>query len=225
MATLYVVATPIGNLGDITLRALDILKNVSVILAEDTRVTRKLLSHFEIKTPFFPYSEHSHARVLGKILGMLGDGKDLALVSDAGTPGVSDPGRSLVVEVSNRGFTVVTIPGPSALAAAISISDIDLSAFAFFGFPPHKKGREKFFRALASYSTPIILFESPHRLLRVLADIERVLGDRHLNVGRELTKIYEEIFRGSTSEAKRYFAKKGARGEFVIVIAPLEGEM
>lgn len=218
MATLYIIGTPIGNLGDVTTRALEVLKRVEVVFAEDTRVTKKLLSHFGIHTKVFSYSEHSHQRMFPKILSFLRDDRDIALVSDAGTPGISDPGRRLVVEVIASGFGITPIPGPSALSAIISVSDINLTAFAFFGFPPHKKGREKFFKSLAAYDFPIILFESPHRIIKTLGDIERFVGNRRLNVGRELTKLHEEIFRGTVLEAKRYFSKSRIRGEFVLVV-------
>lgn len=222
MGELYIVATPIGNLGDTTLRALEVLKNADAIFAEDTRRTKKLLQHFGIPARVFSYSDHSHATMLPKILRLLEDRKDIALVSDAGTPGISDPGRRLVAAVARKGYQAVPIPGPSALAAVISVSDINLSQFSFVGFPPHKKRREKFFRSLASHAAAIILFESPYRLLRLLGDIERFLGERYLNIGRELTKIHEEVFRGPVSGAKKHFAQKGVRGEFVIVIAPSE---
>ena len=214
------VATPIGNLGDITLRALEALKNADAIFAEDTRVTKKLLAHFEISQRVFTYSEHSHRAALPAILRLLSEGKSVAVVSDAGTPGISDPGRRLIKEVAARdsSFEIIPIPGPSALSAIISLSDIDLRAFSFFGFPPHKKGREKFFRALSPMGMPVILFESPHRISRTLGDIERFLGNRYINIGRELTKLHEEVFRGAVSEAKECFSGSRARGDFVIII-------
>lgn len=218
MAQLYIIGTPIGNLGDVTIRALEALKRAEMVFAEDTRVTKKLLSHFEIHTRIFSYSEHSHKRMFPRILSFLKDGRDVALVSDAGTPGISDPGRRLIAEVIASGFGVTPIPGPSALSAIISVSDINLTAFAFFGFPPHKKGREKFFKSLVAYDFPVILFESPHRIIKTLTDIERFMGNRYLNIGRELTKMHEEIFRGAVSAAWRHFSRNRARGEFVIAI-------
>ncbi len=232
MPKLYIVATPIGNLGDITFRAVDTLKNVDVVLAEDTRVAKKLLSHLGISKPLISFQEYSSLKVLERIIDMLSEGKDLALVTDAGTPGISDPGywlNSQIVKWLNSQETtqqfnhstiqLIPIPGPSSLAAIISVSDIDLSEFLFLGFPPYKKGREKFFKNLAASSQPVILFESPHRIQKTLAQLEKFCGDRYVNVGRELTKIYEEIFRGTLSVAQKHFTGEKQRGEFVIVIS------
>lgn len=208
MAKLFVIATPIGNLGDITLRAIEILKSVDIILAEDTRVTRKLLSRFNIHKPilrYLPKKDYSKFECI-------------ALVADAGTPAVSDPGLMLVRDLAAAGFGIIPIPGPSALSAMISVSDIDLSEFIFLGFPPHKKGRETFFKRVAKSDTPVILFESPHRIEKSLAQLEKFCGDRYVNIGRELTKIYEEVFRGKLSEAQAHFVGEKQRGEFVIVI-------
>ncbi len=208
MGNLYIVATPIGNLKDITLRALEILKSVDVILAEDTRVTRKLLSHYEIHKPVLRHlAEGNYERF-----------QNIAMVTDAGTPGVSDPGLKLVQSLSAVGFKIIPVPGPSALSAIISASDIDLSEFLFLGFPPHKKGRQSFFRRVAKNKVPVILFESPHRILKTLKELRIALGERRVNIGRELTKIYEEIFRGNLSEAPEYFKGEKERGEFVIAI-------
>ncbi|KKT39245.1 16S rRNA (cytidine(1402)-2'-O)-methyltransferase [Candidatus Giovannonibacteria bacterium RIFCSPHIGHO2_02_43_13] len=227
MSKLYIVATPIGNLGDITLRAIETLKSVDFVLAEDTRVTKKLLSHFGIFKPLISFQEHSSPKILEKILQLLEEDKDLALVTDAGTPGVSDPGQRLIQAISlhdrqagHKPYVaeIITIPGPSSLAAMISLSDIDLSKFTFLGFPPHKKGREKFFTNLAASRNPIIIFESPHRILKTLSQLRKFCGDRRANIGRELTKTYEEVFRGTLSEAEKYFTGEKQRGEFVIVI-------
>jgi len=229
MSKLYIVATPIGNLGDITLRAIETLKSVDFILAEDTRVTKKLLSHLGISKPLLSFQEHSSPKVLEKILGLLEEGKDSALVTDAGTPGISDPGQKLISylairllsELSNR-IAVVAIPGPSSLAAMISLSDIGLSEFTFLGFPPHKKGREKFFKNIAASRYPTIIFESPHRILKTLSQLRKFCGDRHANIGRELTKMYEEVFRGTLSEAEKYFTGEKQRGEFAIIISCID---
>lgn len=217
MAKLFIVATPIGNLKDITLRAIEVLKSVDFILAEDTRVTKKLLAHLNISKPIISFQEHSSSKVLGRVSDLLKTGKDLALVSDAGTPGISDPGQRLIKAVKDLA-DIVPIPGPSALAVIISVSDIDLSEFYFFGFPPRKKGRQTFFKKVAKIYTPVILFESPHRIQKTLAELQKCCGDRYVNIGRELTKIYEEIFRGQLSGAKKYFTGEKMRGEFVIVL-------
>lgn len=213
MNKLYVVATPIGNLKDITLRALEVLKEVDVILAEDTRVTKKLLSHYGISRPVMRY-------VYGRDYSRY---NNIALVTDAGTPAISDPGTNLVSDLLKKGFEVVAVPGPSALAAIVSVSNIELSDFIFLGFPPSKKGRNKFFNKIAAYledKMPVILFESPHRIMRTLKEILSASGDRYINIGREMTKMYEEVFRGKVSEAISKYEKDGARGEFVLVIKP-----
>lgn len=213
MPKLYVVATPIGNLKDITLRALEVLKEVDVILAEDTRVTRKLLSHYEISKPVLRY-------VFGRDYSRY---NNIAFLTDAGTPAISDPGTNLVLNLSKKGFEVVAVPGTSALVAMISVSDIELSDFVFLGFPPSKKGRNKFFKKVSSYledEMPVILFESPHRIIRTLKEILASSGDRYLNIGRELTKMYEEVFRGKITEAVSKYESDGVRGEFVLAIRP-----
>lgn len=208
MGTLYIVSTPIGNLKDITLRALEVLKAVDVILAEDTRVTKKLLSHYGISKQVLRYEPHKNYERF----------QSIALLTDAGTPGISDPGLRLVRDLSEKNFKIIPIPGPSALAAIISASDIDLSEFLFLGFPPHKKGRQSFFRRVAKSEVPVIIFESPHRILKTLNELYGAAGERRVNVGRELTKIYEEIFRGNLSEAGKYFKGEKLRGEFVVII-------
>ena len=210
MGTLYIVATPIGNLKDITLRALEILKSADVILAEDTRVARKLLSHYGISKPVLRLRENIKHSVFNKF-------GDIALVTDAGTPGISDPGRKIIQNLFNH-LTIQPIPGPSALSAMVSVSDINLSSFLFLGFPPHKKGRRKLFERIAQSEVPIILFESPHRILKTLKELYEAAGERRVNIGRELTKIHEEIFRGKLSEAISHFTGERERGEFVVVI-------
>ena len=220
MSKLYVVATPIGNLQDITLRALEILARADAIVAEDTRVTRKLLSHYHIAKPMISVHGHSAPRAIREAVRLLRNGTNIALVTDAGTPGISDPGQRLIRAVAEAGFStgIVSIPGPSALTAIISVSDIDCAQFLFLCFPPHKKGRTKFFHQAAQSAIPVILLESPHRIHRTLEDILRFFGDRYCNIGRELTKVYEEIFRGTFSEARKYFERSKTRGEFVIII-------
>lgn len=217
MPKLYIVATPIGNLRDITLRAADILKSADFILAEDTRVAKKLLAHLGISKRIFSFREHSSPEVLAKIAYFLKKAGSAVFVTDAGTPGISDPGQRLVKAV-NTLMEIIPIPGPSALAAIISVSDIDLSNFIFLGFPPRKKGRQKFFKQMNDYKLPIIFFESPHRIQKTLAELEKNCGNKYVNIGRELTKIHEEIFRGILSEAQKHFTGERQRGEFVIVV-------
>src|SRR3989338_3660889 len=211
MKKLYVIATPIGNLKDITLRALEILKSADAILAEDTRVTKKLLTHYEISKPVIRY-------VYGKDYSKF---SNLVLVTDAGTPAVSDPGTNLVKDLLRKDFEIIAVPGPSALAAAISISDIELSDFTFFGFPPSKKGRNKFFDKVSKSEIPVVLYESPHRILKTLKELMDASGDRNVNIGRELTKKHGEMFRGKISEAIEYFSRDKVREEFFIIINPL----
>lgn len=223
MPKLFIVATPIGNLKDVTLRAIETLKSVDVVLAEDTRVTRKLLAHLGISKPTISFREHSSPKILEKILNLIKENKNLALVTDAGTPGISDPGRKLIAYLeaelpSGSSASVIPIPGPSALSAIVSASDIDLSNFIFLGFPPRKKGRQTFFGRVAKINMPVIIFESPHRVQKTLRELEVANGDRYVNIGRELTKLHEEIFRGKLSEAQKHFTGERQRGEFTIII-------
>ncbi|MBU1160125.1 16S rRNA (cytidine(1402)-2'-O)-methyltransferase [Patescibacteria group bacterium] len=216
--TLYVVGTPIGNLEDITLRALRILKEADLIACEDTRVTKKLLGRYEIKTPVISYFQHSKPAKIDKIISELKSGKNIALVTDAGTPGVSDPGNLLVAEAVKNKIKIVPIPGPSALTSLISIAGINLQKFIFLAFPPHKKGREKFFKEVASAQYPVIYYESLHRIIKNL-ELLSVLTDKKIIIGRELTKMFEELFRGNIKDALLYFQNKDKlRGEFVIII-------
>jgi len=223
---LFVVATPIGNLKDITLRALEALKEVDTILCEDTRVTRKLLSHFNIHTPTLSYHTHSRFSKTERILSLLGSGKRLALVSDAGTPSISDPGVKLVQEIREKipNIKINAIPGPSALTAAISIAGILLSDFLFLGFLPHKKGREKIFDEIAFSKRAVIFYESPHRIIKTLSALnKRLNSNRQLAVARELTKIHEEVISGNAERVLAHFREKSdtVRGEFVVLISGL----
>lgn len=223
MPKLYIVATPIGNLKDITFRSIEILREVDLVLAEDTRMTKKLFSHYNIKTELFSFHKYSSKSVLIKIWDFLEQGKNLALVTDAGTPGLSDPGQWLISEIiKNIDIEIIPVPGPSAITTLISVSDIDCSNFVFLGFPPHKKGRKTFFESVTRNEVPVILFESPHRILKTLKELESAAGDRYCNIGRELTKIYEEVFRGKLSLAQNHFAGERERGEFVIIIHPVK---
>lgn len=222
MGILYVVATPIGNLKDITLRALEIMKSADVIFAEDTRVTKKLLSHYEISKPLFSYHEHSPQSAYEKAAEFLRAGKNIVLVTDAGTPGISDPGARLMAYLRENlaGTKIVPVPGPSALIAALSASGIDASQFTFLGYPPHKKGREKFFNQLREIRIwPVVFYESPYRVQKMLAQLQKVFPAGHsIIVARELTKIHEEVWRGTLKDAGRYFREERLKGEFVIII-------
>lgn len=226
MARLYVVATPIGNLEDMTLRALRVLKECDAILCEDTRVTSKLLSHYEIKKPLVSYHMHSGVAKYDKVFSLLEEGKTLCLVSDAGTPTISDPGARLVREVRERfGATVriEAIPGASAVAAALSIAGVEADSFTFLGFPPHKKGRETFFNALTAYEHTIVLYESPHRVLKALQSLEKVFGsERQVTIVREITKIHEEVVQGTPADVLAHFTAHldTVRGEFVVIVSP-----
>lgn len=223
--TLYLVSTPIGNLEDITLRALRILKEVELIAAEDTRKTRRLLTHYEIQTPITSYFEGNQQTKRDKLLARLKNGGAIALVSDAGTPTISDPGYPLLQACIAEGIPIVPIPGPSAVITAAAVSGLPLHNFTFEGFLSPKAGKRK--RQLTELKTEkrtLILFESPHRLVRFLADVLEVIGERNIVVARELTKRFEEIFRGNVSEALEKFQDTAPRGEFTILIAPDRGK-
>jgi 16S rRNA (cytidine1402-2'-O)-methyltransferase len=217
--TLYVVATPIGNLEDITLRALRTLKEVALVACEDTRRTRTLLSHFGVHVPVTSYFEHNK-RVKGEVLlRALRDGKSVALVTDAGTPGISDPGFLLVKEARAAGIPVTPIPGPSAVVTALSAAGVPADRFVFEGFLPVKAGRRlNRLRALRELETTVVCYESPHRILATLEAITEVFGEAPLVVGRELTKQFEEIVEGTAAELRERFATGTARGEFTVVI-------
>jgi 16S rRNA (cytidine1402-2'-O)-methyltransferase len=216
MPTLYVVATPIGNLEDITLRALRVLGQVSIIAAEDTRTTRKLLAHHGIRARLLSYNEHNKAARIPRLLAVLREG-DLALVSEGGTPGISDPGLDLVTATLGAGFAVTPIPGPSAVTAALAVSGLPARHFAYLGFLPRRSGeRRRLLASLRHDPRTIVAFESPHRLRRSLEDMRTELGDRRLAVCRELTKAFEEVFRGRVGEALERFPEP--RGEFTLVI-------
>ena len=217
MPVLYIVSTPIGNLEDITLRALRVLREVGMIAAEDTRVTRKLLSHYDIHTRLTSFNEHNQSARLPELLATLQD-NDVALVCDAGTPGVNDPGRALVQSASDKGIEVVVVPGASAVTSAVAVSGLVEEAFLYLGFLPRKRGeRNALLASLALEHRPIIAFESPRRLQQSLKDILETIGDRRIAVCREMTKLHEEVFRGTVSEALERFEQ--ARGEFTLVIA------
>lgn len=236
MSTLYVISTPIGNLEDITFRALRILKEVDLIVCEDTRQTLKLLNHYNIKKPLVSYFQHSKLSKVDYIIGRLYQGKNLALVTDAGTPGISDPGGILVQKLTieqaptpmhrYRGqagkVKIVPIPGPNAAIAALSISGFPADKFIFMGFPPHKKGREKFFKEAAAAKYTVMFYESTHRILKTFQQLKTVLSpERQLVVCRELTKQFESIYRGRAEQIIKILEndKNNLKGEFVVIVS------
>ena len=217
MPTLYIVSTPIGNLEDITLRALRVLGEVELIAAEDTRVTRRLLARYDIETPLTSYHEHNKHVKTSELMEFLRE-NDIALVSDAGTPGVNDPGQELVSAAASEGHQIIGIPGPSALTTAIAVSGIVMEGFVYLGFLPRKSGeRKRLLESVTSERRALVIFETPHRLNSALKDTLSILGDRQIAVCRELTKLYEETYRGSISEALEHF--ENPRGEFTLVIS------
>lgn len=223
MPTLYVLATPIGNLRDVTLRALEVLRSVGLVAAEDTRTARRLLHAHGIAARCVSYQEHNRARRIPQLLDAL-EKEDVALLTEAGTPGISDPGSHLVAAALDAGFPVVAVPGPSAVTAALSVSGLPASRFLFLGFPPARPGpRRRFIEAFASFPYTVVLFEAPHRLRATLADLAAVLGTRRLAVCHELTKVHEEVFRGTAAEALEHFAIP--KGEFTLVIEGAGGEL
>lgn len=219
MSVLYIVATPIGNLEDVSLRALRILKEVDFVLAEDTRVTKKLLSHYNIQTSLISYHQHSKEKKMQEIAGLLTQGRNLALVTDVGTPGISDPGNELIAFLVGIVPTlqIVAIPGASALTTLASIAGIPMDKFLFLGYPPHKKGRKKFFEEVAFSKHPVIFYESPHRIIKSLSELESILNT-YIVVGRELTKKFETVYRGTIEEVLKVLSKEKIQGEFVVVV-------
>ena len=215
---LYIVATPIENLEDMTFRAVRTLKEVNYIFAEDTRVTRKLLNHYEIENTVYRYDEHTKIHQIANIINLLKEGKDIALVTDAGTPCISDTGYELVDAAHNEGIRVVPIPGASALTAAASAAGITMRRFCFEGFLPKKKGRQTLLKALADEERTIVIYESPFRIEKTLRDIEQFMGVKEVVIIREITKIYEEILRGTTTELIEKLAKNPIKGEIVLLI-------
>ena len=219
---LYIVATPIGNLEDMTLRGIRILKEVNYIFAEDTRVTKKLLNHFEIENTVYRYDEFTKMHQIANIINLLKEGKDIALVTDAGTPCLSDPGYELVDAAHKEGIKVVLIPGASALTASASVAGLSMRRFCFEGFLPKKKGRQTLLKSLAEEERTIVMYESPFRIEKTLRDIEQFIGVREVVIIREITKIYEEIMRGTTTELIERLAKNPIKGEIVLLIKGLE---
>jgi len=220
MIMLYLVATPIGNLSDITLRALETLRQVDVVASEDTRKTGRLLKHFEISKPQISFHEHNEERAGQKILRLLEDGQSVAVVSDAGTPGISDPGYSIVRKVIEAGLPMTMIPGATAVTMAVVLSGLPAHSFTFRGFPPRKSGKRQRFLAVDAESPhTLVFYESPYRLRAFLQDALAVYGDRETAVCNELTKLYETIRRGKLSDLIAHFADEEPRGEYVVVIA------
>lgn len=219
---LSVVATPIGNLEDITLRAIRILKEADYILCEDTRVTGKLCSHYEIATPLRRYDAHASEQSHENILADLREGKRIALVSDAGTPGVSDPGVLLVQKVRSEEIVIEAIPGPSAVTTAISIAGLTGNQFSFLGFVPQKKGRETFFKSLETFELPVVFFESTHRIIKTLDALRENLPNTQIYIMRELTKLHEEVLVGTAAELLLTLQEESVKqkGEFVIIVDP-----
>lgn len=219
---LYIVATPIGNLEDITLRALRVLQQVDLIACEDTRHTQKLLNHFEIKTPTQSYHEHNEVARAKELVERIAAGLRIALVSDAGIPGISDPGERVIRAAVDRGLNVVAIPGASALISALVASGLPTDSFRFVGFLPPRAGeRRSRLEALSNESETLVFYEAPHRILEMLADIENIFGqERRLVVARELTKVHEEFLRGTVKEASTELAKRGVmKGEITVIVA------
>jgi len=219
---LFIVGTPIGNLEDITFRAVRTLKEVDLILCEDTRVTRRLLEKYEIQNKqLTTYNEERSGVAIEKIAEWLEDGKNVALVSDAGTPGISDPGTYLVQKIREvlPEVGIESVPGPSALTAALSIAGVPVSDFVFLGFLPHKKGRETLFKEIAVSERAMIFYESPHRILKTLESLEKHSPQKKVTIARELTKVFEQIISGTASELLKYFEanRDKVRGEFVVI--------
>lgn len=223
---LYVVATPIGNLEDLTFRALRVLKEVALVAAEDTRHSRKLFQHYGITTPLTSCHAHNEAAKVESLLTRLEAGESIALISDAGTPAISDPGFVLVRQCRERGVTVTAVPGPSAVTAALSIAGLPVDRFAFEGFLPAKQGaRREALQSLRSEERTLVFYEAPHRLLATLHDILLEFGNaRELAVARELSKLHEEVFRGNAEAALAHFGRERVRGEIVLLVAPGERE-
>ncbi len=216
---LYIVATPIGNLKDITLRGLETLKSVDLIVAEDTRHTKKLLSRYDIHKPLTSYFEHNQIKKTDYIMGQLKSGKSVALVSDAGTPGISDPGFVIIREAIKEGIKVESIPGPCALITALVVSGLPTDRFVFEGFlPPRSAARRKKLQALKDEQRTIILYESPHRVLKTLKDIAEIMPSAKIACVREATKMFEEIIRGNPAYLLEHFTKNAPKGEFILVL-------
>ncbi len=224
MATLYMVPTPVGNLQDMTFRAIEVLRNVQTILAEDTRVTGNLLRHFDIPTKMFALHQNNEHRMVERLVERMAMGEDMAMVTDAGTPGISDPGFLLVREAIKAGIDIITLPGATAFVPALVNSGLPSDKFFFEGFLPQKKGRATRIAAIAAMPCTVILYESPHKLLKTLEQLQEVCGpERPISISREISKMYEETVRGSIAEVLAHFTAHGVRGEFVMVLGAADG--
>ncbi|MCX6807963.1 MAG: 16S rRNA (cytidine(1402)-2'-O)-methyltransferase [Patescibacteria group bacterium] len=218
--SLYIVATPIGNLGDITIRAIDTLKSVNLVCAEDTRQSQKLFAKYDIHTPLTSWHAHSNESKLKQIIEKLKDNQEIALISDAGTPGISDPGYKLIQEAIKNNIRVIPIPGATAVITALCASGMQTDKFLYLGFPPTKKGRQTLFNSLKDEQHTVVFYESPHRIKKAISQLRESLGDdRSIVLARELTKIHEEFWRGSLAEAEKYLEQTKICGEFVIILA------
>lgn len=221
MGILYIVATPIGNLGDITLRALDVLKSVDLILCEDTRNTKVLLDHFQIKTPTASYHQHSQSEKTNYIAGLLRAGKNIALVSDAGTPGICDPGNKLIEQLNDiflESLKIIPVVGTSADIVALSVSGFATDRYVFLGFPPTKNKRKKFFEEAITFKYPVVFYESPFRIIKALEELASLDKNLKVVVARELTKKFETIYRGNIEKVLESVKKDVIKGEFVVII-------
>lgn len=216
---LYIVATPIGNLEDITARALNTLREVDLIAAEDTRTSGVLLKKYQIETPMTSFHSYTDERKIDELIGLLAQGKKIALISDAGTPGISDPGFLLVRAARKAGIKVSPIPGPSAFLAALSASGLPINHFLYLGFLPLKKGRQTLLKKLQEEGNTIVFYESPHRILKTLSEFKEYFPDRPMVIAREITKIFEEFVSGTAGHLYEYFNQKTPKGEFVIIMA------
>ena len=221
MGTLFIVTTPIGNLEDLTFRALRTLKEASFVLCEDTRVTKKLLNHYGVTTPVLSYHQHSSQKTSEHVFELLSQGKNLALVTDAGTPGISDPGNELIDYLLERkpSLNIVPIPGASAVPTIASVAGFLMDKFLFLGYPPHKKGRKKFFEEVAQASHPVIFYESPYRVIKSLTELRLLMPQANVVVGRELTKKFETTYRGAIDQVLEMVQKDKVKGEFVVIVS------
>jgi 16S rRNA (cytidine1402-2'-O)-methyltransferase len=222
---LYVMATPIGNLGDISQRALEVLGKADLVICEDTRVSKRLLEHYNISKPLFSYHQHSDSSAISKILQKVPVDGVLVYVTDAGTPGISDPGGKLVADLSvkfQEQLQIIPIPGPSALLAALSVSGFPTDSFLFLGFIPHKKGRQTLLKKIQASDITVICFESVHRIEKLLVEVQSIMPDRLIVVARELTKKFEKIYRGKPSDVAENLKNDKVKGEFVVVFSPVD---
>jgi 16S rRNA (cytidine1402-2'-O)-methyltransferase len=220
MGNLYTIATPIGNLEDITFRAIKTLKEVDIIACEDTRHTLKLLNHYDIKKPLVSYHQHSKVSKIDYLIKELKSGKNIAIVTDAGTPGISDPGQVLISKAVEEEIKVIPIPGPSAVITALSAAGVPTDSFVFLGFLPHKKGRKTILESFKQEKRTIVFYESPHRIEKLLGELKEVLEDRQIVVARELTKMFEEILKGTVSEIQEKL--EIIKGEFVVIVSAMK---